>query len=216
MKIAVVFDLEGEDPGSARAAAMARAVAPEVIAVGAGGAAPPDLQARVSRLGVAHAGLVCDPVLSRGGVRARAWALGALTRHLGADLVLVGVLAAEDTFALLPAALAHERSVPGVYRVHEVAPDPGDARSVVASLRLAGLLQRLRVRAPAVISLLADEAAAALPPAAAPPAVAVHGLAELGLDKAHLPRETNAGATFTPLQRKPAVLDDVATLLGRT
>jgi electron transfer flavoprotein alpha/beta subunit len=216
MKIAVAFAVDGDDAATAYALSVAASLAPAAALQGvcATGASAAATKTCAARIGIERAAILCHPALADTGERVRGAALAALSRHVGADLVLFGVPAAEDTFGLFPAAVAHTLKVPGAFRVGTIAADPDHADAVLATLRLAGKLRRLRVRLPAVLSLL-PQPVKPRPVAARAVQVTTYDLAQLGLDTATLPEDPNAAATRTALQRKPATIGDVATLLTR-
>jgi electron transfer flavoprotein alpha/beta subunit len=214
VKIAVAFELDGNPEGAVRAAALARTLAPadaiHAVCATAGPVTP--AKARVAALGLPRAAVVCHPALSDAGVRSQGTVLAALIRHLGADLVLFGLPAVEDLAGLLPAVVAQALAVPGIFRVSELAADPSVAGALVASLRLGGQRRRLRLRPPAVLSLLpGSEVAAAGAPA--PSEVAIYDLAQLGFDPRTLPDDVEAAATFTELARKPTVVAELPRLI---
>jgi electron transfer flavoprotein alpha/beta subunit len=214
MKLAVAFELDGNPEAAVHAAALARTLAPadaiHAVCATAGPVTPAN--ARVAALGLPRAAVVFHPALSDAGVRSRGTVLAALIRHLGIDVVLFGLPAVEDVAGLLPAVVAQALEVPGIFRVSELAADPSVAGALVATLRLGGQRRRLRLRPPAVLSILAGRAVA-VAGAPAPADVAIYDLAQLGFDPRTLPDDVDAAATFTELARKPTVVAELPRLI---
>jgi electron transfer flavoprotein alpha/beta subunit len=215
MRIAVAFDLDGDAESAVRAAAVARTLAPpdaiQAVCATAGPVTP--AKTRLAALGLPRAAIVCHPALSDAGVRSRGTVLAALIRHVGADVVLFGLPAVEDVAGLLPAVVAQALGVPGIFRLSELGADAADPGALVVTLRLGGQRRRLRLRPPAVLSLLAGAVTAAPAAAPVPVQLATYDLAQLGFDPRTLPDDVDAAATFTELARKPTVVADLPRLI---
>jgi electron transfer flavoprotein alpha/beta subunit len=214
MKVAVCVRLGAREPELLRALQVARRLAPDgsLMALAAGAEALPT--GFVPRLGLSSAVALIDSGLEGAGPHARAAALARLAAHRQVDLLLVGGSCEDDDSGLFPAALAHYRGAAGLFRIEDAQLEPGSEDTVVATVRLGGRLRRLRVRPPAVLSVvgLAPEPAPLRPGAAR---IETLTLADVGLDAAALPTEPAPTGIFAPARRKPAVITDIKPLLAR-
>jgi electron transfer flavoprotein beta subunit len=217
VNIAVAFDLDDDAAAGVRAAALARALGPtDAVQAMCATAGPVNLaKARVAAMGLDRAAVVCHPALSDAGARARGAVLAALVRHLKVDLVLFGLPAVEDLSGLLPAVVAQALAVPGVFRVSELAADAGAPGALVVSMRLGGQRLRLRLRPPAVVSILTGGDLPAVTVAPRPVELATYDLERLGVDPRTLPDDVDAAASFTAQSRKPIVLTELPRLISR-
>lgn len=207
-------------PGRCDREALALAAAmpgAEVVAIAAGPeTVRPVLQAALAA-GARRALRVSCEVLGTMDFHGRGEMLAAAARHLGADLVLCGALGDDEGLGAVPASLARHMGATQVAAIDELSPAP-EPGHVLCTVRCGGRKRRLRVRLPALLTVLrARPLAEPEPPTPVPRAdgtVEILTLGELGLNEARLRRRDDLLGTREEPARDHLVVRSIPELLA--